>query len=186
MEPAPSLAERAGNFVGQVATAAYNMIPGAAMMDQASASYQSGNIGTAVLFAAGSIVDAGIGVATLGESSALRAGSKTAVTAYEVGTYNSLRARSVVGDALDIHHVGQAAPMGQSVSNYSRTTAPCIVLPQPEHALIPTIRGTTFLSPRTILANDIKNLRNLTDAPNRSLQELIDLNRTLYPEAFAK
>ena len=73
MEPAPSFAEQAGNFVGQVATAAYNMIPGATMMDQATANYQAGNIGTAALFAVGSIVDAGIGVASLGESSALRA-----------------------------------------------------------------------------------------------------------------
>ena len=73
MEPAPSFAEQTGNFVGQVATAAYNMIPGATMMDQATANYQAGNIGTTALFAVGSIVDAGIGVASLGESSALRA-----------------------------------------------------------------------------------------------------------------
>lgn len=36
--------------------------------------------------------------------------SSAAVRAYEVGIADALRVRSVVGDAIDIHHVGQARP----------------------------------------------------------------------------
>lgn len=112
--------------------------------------------------------------------------AKGGVQAYEVGTANALKARSAVGDALDIHHVGQARPLEQLVPGYSRATGPAIALPQTEHALIPTIRGTTTMSARDVLANDIRNLRNLTEAPNSSLQELIRLNKEMYPGPYAR
>lgn len=32
----------------------------------------------------------------------------------------------------------------------------------------------------------IRNLRNLTEAPNPSLQQLIQLNKEMYPGAYAK
>jgi hypothetical protein len=35
-------------------------------------------------------------------------------------------------------------------------------------------------------AQDISYLRNYTNAPNSSLQQLIQLNKTTYPGAFAK
>jgi RHS repeat-associated protein len=112
--------------------------------------------------------------------------AKTGVRAYEVGTYDILKEKSVVGDTLDIHHVGQAHPMEQLVSDYDRATAPAIALPEGEHAMIPTIKGATTMTPRELLANDIQNLRNFTEAPNTSLQELIRLNKSMYPNAFTK
>jgi RHS repeat-associated protein len=116
------------------------------------------------------------------EGSLLRDG----VRAYEVGTYNTLKARSVVGDTLDIHHVGQASPMGQLLPGYNRATAPAIALPELEHGLIPTVRSETTMTPRGLLANDIWNLRNFTEAPNSSLQNLIQLNKEMYPGGFKK
>lgn len=107
------------------------------------------------------------------------------VGAYEVGTYDALKASSLPGDALDIHHVGQAHAMEQIVPGYSRATGPAIALPQAEHAAIPTLRGTVDMSPRSLLARDIWNLRQYTNTPNSSLQQLIELNKTMYPEAFA-
>jgi hypothetical protein len=111
--------------------------------------------------------------------------TKAGVEAFEVATHDALKARSVVGDALDLHHVGQAHAMEQLIPGYSRATAPSIVLPREQHALIPNLRGTVDLTPRQLLARDIMNLRNYTDAPNSSLRELIDLNKKMYPEAFA-
>lgn len=110
----------------------------------------------------------------------------TSVAAYEVGTFDALVERSVVGDGLDLHHVGQAHAMEQVVAGYSRATGPAIALPHGEHALIPNLRGPVTLTPRQLLARDIWNLRTYTNTPNTSLRQLIQLNKQMYPEAFAR
>jgi len=110
----------------------------------------------------------------------------TAVTKYEVGTFDALKARSVIGDNLDIHHVVQSNPASQIINNYNRFTAPAIALPQAEHQLIPTLSGTYNGTTRDLLARDIWNLRNYTNAPNRALQQLIELNKTIYLGAFER
>jgi RHS repeat-associated protein len=130
-----------------------------------------------------------IAVATAGASAIEEAGVKAAadgVTAYEVGSYDALQAKSIVGDGLDLHHVGQAHIMEQLVPGYSRAAAPAIALPQLEHRAIPTLRGAANLSARDLLARDIMNLRRYTNAPNSSLRQLIELNKTSFPEAFAR
>ena len=134
-------------------------------------------IGTAAL--------AVVGLGVVGELGRGAAEASRSVRAYEVGTANALKARSI-NDALDIHHVGQAHPMEQLIVDYNRTTAPAIALPEAEHAMIPTIKGAATMTPRDLLANDIRNLRNFSGAPNSSLQELIRLNKTMYPNAFTK
>jgi len=108
------------------------------------------------------------------------------VKPYEVGPCDNLKARSVPGDKLDIHHAAQAHPMEQVVPGYDRSTAPTIAVPRAEHSQIPNIRGPYQGAPRELLARDIRNLRNFTNAPNRSLQELIELNKNSFPEAFSK
>lgn len=105
---------------------------------------------------------------------------------YEVGRADALRARSGVGDGLDIQHTGQAHAMGQIVPGYSRATGPSIAVPRAEHALIPKLTGEVTMTPRALLARDIANLRNYTNAPNSSLRSLIDLNRQMYPQSFAR
>jgi hypothetical protein len=97
-----------------------------------------------------------------------------------------LRAESVVGDALDIHHVVQANPAGQIIPGYARVNAPSIVLPEAEHALIPNLTGEYGGTARDLLARDINNLRNFTNAPNSALQDLIRLNKSTYPGAFTR
>ncbi|MBX3415936.1 MAG: hypothetical protein KF708_24860, partial [Pirellulales bacterium] len=108
------------------------------------------------------------------------------VTAYDVGFYNTLLQRSTVGDNLDIHHVGQSHPLSLVIPGYDSYTAPAIVLPNTEHVTIPNLRGNTDLTARDILARDIKNLRDKTNAPNSALQQLIQLNKWLYPQDFSK
>jgi hypothetical protein len=109
-----------------------------------------------------------------------------AVTEYEVGTFDNLLARSEVGDDLALHHVGQAHAMEQLIPGYDRATAPAIALTTAEHRLIPNLRGAVGLTPRQLLARDIMNLRTYTNAPNSSLKQLIQLNKDMYPGAFAR
>jgi len=108
------------------------------------------------------------------------------VAAYEVGTYENLQARSVVGDDLALHYAGQAHAMEQVVPGYERATGPSIALPTAEHRLIPNLHGAVGLTPRQLLARDIVNLRQYTNTQNSSLQQLIQLNKDMYPEAFSR
>ena len=41
-------------------------------------------------------------------------------------------------------------------------------------------------TPRQQLARDIRNLRNYTNAPNSRLQQLIELNKLVFPELLKK
>ncbi|MDQ8727233.1 hypothetical protein [Bradyrhizobium sp. LHD-71] len=108
------------------------------------------------------------------------------VTPFQVGRYNDLQRLSRVGDDLQLHHAGQQHAMGQVVQGYRPRTAPAISVPTIQHQSIPNLTGPYTGTARDLLARDIRNLRNYTDAPNSSLRELIDLNRQLYPGAFAK
>ena len=108
------------------------------------------------------------------------------VSKYEVGTFDVLKGRSIVGDGLDIHHAMQKNPAGQVVPNYNPLSAPSIALPRAEHAMIPTLRGPYTGSARSLLAKDIMDMRNYTNVPNSSLIELIKLNKQMYPAAFIK
>jgi hypothetical protein len=108
------------------------------------------------------------------------------VRAYEVGTYDVLQDRSAIGDGLDLHHAGQAHAMEQVVPGYERATGPAIALPAAEHKMIPNLKGEVKMSARDVLARDIRNLRRFTGAPNSALQQLIELNKSMYPGAFAR
>lgn len=119
-----------------------------------------------------------------GASLALKAAK--GVGKYEVGVYDALKSRSVAGDGLDIHHVMQKNPAGQAVRGYDPATGPSIAVPRGEHSRIPTIKGEYTGTARDLLAKDIRDLRNNTNAPNSALRELIDLNKQTYPGAFGK
>lgn len=108
------------------------------------------------------------------------------VKKYEVGLFNDLVARSARGDRLDIHHVAQKHPAGQVISGYDPRTAPSMAVPQREHRRIPTIRGSYDQSPRDLLAKDVRDLRNYTNAPNEAIKKLIQLNKAMYPDAYRK
>ncbi|WP_122723334.1 RHS repeat domain-containing protein, partial [Pseudomonas viridiflava] len=105
---------------------------------------------------------------------------------YEVGPFDNLRRRSDVGDGLDIHHAAQKHPAGQIILNYDPKVAPSIALPRLEHKLLPTIKGTFSGTPRDLLAKDIKDLRNHTNAPQSAIKQLIELNKEMFPTAFSK
>lgn len=108
---------------------------------------------------------------------------------FTVGTYNEIRG-TVAG--MDAHHVGQQALMKQLVPGYDAATAPSILVPKVGH----TIRGPTGIVSRStsgldnvrdVIARDIWELRRVyPDVPNPALQELIQMNKTLYPSSLTK
>lgn len=124
--------------------------------------------------------------ATLGTAAKQEVQVLKAVEKYEVGTAKDLSKISVK-DGLDVHHTPQSQPAGQVIKGYDKSTAPAIALPQAEHKAIPTLKGTnTAGNARQQLAKDIKDLRRFSNAPNSSLQKLIDLNKKTFPESFKK
>jgi RHS repeat-associated protein len=104
------------------------------------------------------------------------------VEPYDVGEAKDLKDRSAPGDNVDVHHVPQQNPAGQTVAGYDGKTAPAIALPKDEHKAIPTEKGTATRTPRDQLAKDAKDLRNNTNTPNSQVQKVIDLNKKKYPE----
>lgn len=105
---------------------------------------------------------------------------------YDVGRFDDLQRRSKPGDGLDIHHAMQKHPAGQVVPGYDLKTGPSIAVPKGEHGQIPTMKGTYTGTARHLLATDIKALRKHTNAPNDCLKKLINLNKTMFPDAFKK
>ena len=91
-----------------------------------------------------------------------------------------------MGDKLDIHHVVQKHPAGQVISGYNPKTAPSMAVPRAEHKLIPTLKGPFTGTPRDLLAKDIKDLCNYTNAPPSAINDLIRLNKEMFPDAFMK
>lgn len=99
------------------------------------------------------------------------------------------------GTGLDTHHVGQKARISNLVANYDLNKTPAILVPASGHRFIDPVRGrlsTSAINPRTkkpfanareLLARDIRELRRVyPEIPNSQLQELIDLNKSMYPE----
>ncbi|MEE4707701.1 RHS repeat-associated core domain-containing protein, partial [Pseudomonas alliivorans] len=96
---------------------------------------------------------------------------------------------------LDSHHVGQKDLMKEFVEGYDPATAPAVLVPRIGHTLskegvgivsrskVNPTTGLPFTSARAVVARNIKELRRIyPDVPNTKLQELIKLNKSMYPE----
>ena len=104
---------------------------------------------------------------------------------YQVGAYKDIK--GVAG--LDAHHAGQKAAMKKLVDGYDPKTAPAINVPRIGHTKRHPVRRIVSRSTkgitnaRQLLARDIMELRRVyPDIPNSKLQELIEMNKKLYPE----
>jgi hypothetical protein len=109
---------------------------------------------------------------------------------YAVGPYNILKEGAQAG--LDVHHVGQKALMLQFIESYDMQAAPSILVPKHGH----TIRGEEGIvsrsmsgptSARDVVARDVRELRRVyPDISNSTLQQLIDLNKQVYPREMTR
>ena len=112
-------------------------------------------------------------------------GSVSGPGKFGVGPYNEMKG-AVAG--LDAHHAGQSVAMKKVVAGYDHNTSPSILVPKVGH----TIKGPNGIvsrstkgidNARDILARDINELRRVyPDIPNARLQELIEMNKSMYPE----
>lgn len=110
---------------------------------------------------------------------------------WKVGSYRELRGLEA---GLYAHHVGQKSLMKEFAPSYNFNTAPSILVPEVGH----TIRGVNGIvsrstrgitNARNLLDRDISELRRVFSSqglPNTSLQELIKMNKTMYPNSFTK
>jgi hypothetical protein len=140
-----------------------------------------GNYGDMKMSVVAALPFFGDGVKLVDKANDVRKG----VGKFAVGPYNQIKGR-VPG--LDAHHAGQSAAMSKVVSNYDRDTAPAILVPKIGH----TVKGKKGIvsrstkgldNARATVARDIKELRRVyPDIPNSKLQELIEMNKNLYPE----
>ena len=84
-------------------------------------------------------------------------------------------------------------PAGQLIPGYDVKTGAAIVLPIGEHNRIPNMKGDLPEKPdfrsdggrRRLLAQDVRNLRKHTNAPNCKIRELIGLNKKLFSKHFS-
>ncbi|CNF29163.1 YD repeat-containing protein [Yersinia nurmii] len=119
---------------------------------------------------------------------------------WDVGSYEDLRS-AVKGKNLefDAHHVGQKAIMKDLVKGYDPNTAPSMLVPKVGHTTSKEVvgivsrsmtnptTGKPFTSARDVIARDIRELRRVyPDVPNSKLQELINMNKSMYPEVRVK
>jgi hypothetical protein len=110
---------------------------------------------------------------------------------WRVGPYNQLKGLEV---GLQAHHVGTKSIMKKFVAGYYWRTAPSILVPEVGHTFrsslgIVSRNSNGITNARQLLARDIFELRRVYGAqgiPNSALQELIQLNKQMYPSAFIK
>ncbi|WP_284461226.1 RHS repeat-associated core domain-containing protein, partial [Chryseobacterium sp.] len=108
---------------------------------------------------------------------------------WKVGAYNELKGVEI---GLDAHHAGQGAVMKRLVPGFDYKTAPTILVPKEGHTVGSGVlsRSTKgFTNARQVLARDVFELRRVygeKNIPNSALQELIELNKTMYPKAFER
>jgi hypothetical protein len=107
------------------------------------------------------------------------------VEPYEVGGYTDLAKRSR-GDGMEIHHAPQTHPALQVIDGYIRANAPSIALPRDEHKDIPNLKGEFTGTARDLLAKDVRNLRDYTQASNTQIQKLINKTKDMFPNSFEK
>jgi hypothetical protein len=87
---------------------------------------------------------------------------------------------------LNIQHVPQYSVAKRfGIPHFTHRDAPAIALPEPEHLCVTAaqhLRDTTGWSARQLLEDDIRLLRQHTEAPERAIEKLIQLFAGFFPE----
>ena len=109
--------------------------------------------------------------------------------AYEVDTYGNLQKNDVTNDKLGNHHVPQKALAKIIIKGYPQDAnaldAPAIRLPDSEHSIITKLQSKnkearSKMTATELLQNDIDMLREHTNAPEESINKLIEMNKEKY------
>ena len=109
--------------------------------------------------------------------------------AYEVDTYGNLQKNDVTNNKLGNHHAPQKALAKIIIKGYPQDTnaldAPAIRLPDSEHSIITKLQSKnkearSKMTATELLQNDIDMLREHTNAPEESINKLIEMNKEKY------
>ena len=109
----------------------------------------------------------------------------TAVEEYEVGPFNVLRKKSVVGDELDLHHFPAKNAAKQVIPGYNPNTGNAIAIPENIHENIPTQKGVYTGTARGLLSTDANNARK-AGFPGAVVQEAVNKAKAQHPAAYIK
>ena len=123
---------------------------------------------------------------------------------FDVGLHKDLQKQKKDPD-LRSYHVGQKAIMPNLVANYDEDNAPAILVHKEGHnnrkleltekgekgtvstKQVDPMTNKPFVSVRDLVARDIKELRRVySNVSNEKLKELIELNKSMYPEMKVK
>jgi hypothetical protein len=114
------------------------------------------------------------------------------VEEFEIGTYRELKARSKLGDGLDIHHLMQKQIGLMYIPGYSPEYGICIALQADQHRKIPTLTSNEInwkyrgQHPRHILADNILRDRSAGVIPVNVLIEALRLHVRHYPDVYER
>lgn len=108
----------------------------------------------------------------------------------EVGTYRDLQTRSETGDGLDLHHMPQFRPANDLNPDLSYNKAVAIVIARNRHIefhrISPTYKSGEYDgNARQLLAENIRTGRRV-NISNKSLQQIIQQNKEMFPDMYAK
>ena len=108
----------------------------------------------------------------------------------EVSTYRDLQRRSETGDGLDIHHMPQFRPANDLNPDLSYNKAVAIVIANNRHIefhrISPTYKSGEYDgNERQLLAENIRTGRRV-NISNKSLQQIIQQNKEMFPDMYAK
>jgi hypothetical protein len=109
---------------------------------------------------------------------------------YGVGLAKDLRRNPILG--TQVNHVPQSRQAESLIGNFSLRNnignEPAIRLPISEHEAVNAAQRMRRApaSARDLLADEIRILRNNTNAPNAQLKQLIELNRKLHPTDYLR
>lgn len=175
-------AERIGRYARNTVDFGINLLPGSSLPEVGAQAGQ-GNYGIAAVLLATELLG------PISKDVRAIVGLEKASEKYTVGLYENIKG-TVPG--MDAHHVGQKALMKDMIQGYDAATAPAILVPKVGH----TIRGPEGIvsrsldglnTPRDVLGRDIRELRRVyPDIPNSNLQQLIQMNKDIYPGSFIK
>jgi len=121
-----------------------------------------------------------------GGKGALRSGERL----YDVGRAYDLRKTAPPNQVTNVHHVPGRRTGNTTVSDFNDAgragNEPAIRLSCEEHDAVTAAQRQLRIpqSARQALADEIRILRNDTNAPNSALQELFQMNRDLHKSEF--
>jgi len=87
---------------------------------------------------------------------------------------------------LDLQHVPNIKDSKRLIRGFTTNKGVTIVIPSNEHKKIKCLDYSSIISARTLLAREVRNLKQCIGVPSIVLLKIIEANKERYSEAFKK